>query len=136
MRVLTGLVSSRFNAATENLETVRLIVLERTGLQSFVPGTLNVTLEYPYFVHADCNVKSDEYFTGEVLKLQRCRCLGLRMFIMRPDSHELKGNDAAKVLELISEFHLRQTFGLTDGALLDVEVEGDDAWWDAPENRP
>lgn len=134
--MLRGTVSSRFQAATPNLATVEQLILARTGLLSMAPGTLNVTLPERYLVRADSVIHGSEYFTGEVLKLQRCRALGLRMIIMRPDSHEFGNSSGANVLELVSEFYLRNTFGLKDGDVVDVEVEGDVAWWLAPERRP
>src|SRR5258708_25463594 len=94
------------------------------------PGTLNVTLPFDYIVRADATIEPHEYFTGERLKLQRCRVRGHRMIIMRPESHELPGGIGAKVLELVSPVHLRATWNLSDGDRLEVEVEGDDAWWE------
>lgn len=136
MTVLRGVVSSRFNAATPNLATVEPLLLERTGLPSMAPCTFNVTLPERYLVRADAIIHRHEYFTGELIKLQRCRAFGLRMVIMRPDTHEFGRSDWAKVVELVSEFHLRKTFGLVDGDTVEVEVEGDEAWWQAPERRP
>ena len=100
MRVLREIISSRFRAATQNLKTVEKLVLERTGLLTMAPGTLNITLPFDYIVRPDTAIESDEYFTGERLKLQRCRVRGHRMIIMRPDSHELPGGIGADVVEL------------------------------------
>jgi CTP-dependent riboflavin kinase len=55
------------------------------------------------------------------------------MFIMRPDSHKRPGGLGANVLELISPLHLRSAWHLVDGNVLEVEVEGDENWWRAPE---
>ncbi len=52
---------------------------------------------------------------------------------MRPDSHERPGGIGANVLELISPLHLRTAWQLGDGDALDVDVEGDEHWWLAPE---
>jgi CTP-dependent riboflavin kinase len=92
-------------------------------------GTLNVTLDCDYIVRPDFVIEPHEYFTGEQLRFQRCRVRGFRMFIMRPDSHERPGNTGANVIELISPIRLRDAWGLTDGEILDVEVEGDEGWW-------
>lgn len=112
MRVLEGVVSSRFGAATRNLASVEQLLLKRTRLSRMVPGTLNLTLPERYLVKADEIIHSNEYFTGEVLKLQRCRVFGRRMIIMRPDSHEFSNGTGANVLELVSDLHLRNTFSL------------------------
>lgn len=133
MRVLRGTVSSRFGAAGPNLKTVEAILLERTGLPRMAFGTLNVILTSDYIVQANVTIEPCEYFTGERLKLQRCRVREHRMFIMRPDSHERPGGIGADVLELVSPLHLRTTWGLRDGDQIEVEVEGDEAWWERPE---
>ncbi|HWP02459.1 MAG TPA: hypothetical protein VNL96_03295 [Gemmatimonadaceae bacterium] len=46
-------------------------------------------------------IEPHEYFTGERLKLQRCRVRGFRMFIVRPDLQERSGGRGTKVLEPI-----------------------------------
>jgi hypothetical protein len=133
MRVLRGIISSRFQVAAQNLKTVEKLVLKRTGLPSMAPGTLNVTLPFDYIVRPDSTIEPDEYFTGERLKLQRCRVRGHRMIIMRPNSHELTGRIGADVLELISPLHLRTAWGLRDLEELEIEVEGDESWWERPD---
>jgi len=98
------------------------------------PGTLNVTLPFNYIVREDAAITGSEYFTGERLKLQRCRVRGHRMIIMRPNSHEAPGGIGADVLELISPLHLRTQWKLNDLDELEVEVEGDSGWWELPES--
>lgn len=133
MRVLRGVVSARHGAATGNLAPYEELILKRTGLSAMVPGTLNITLPERYLVRADAIISSNEYFTGEILKLQRCRAFRRRMIIMRPDSHEFSHSNGANVLELVSNIHLRRTFLLKDGDNVEVEVEGDESWWAAPD---
>jgi hypothetical protein len=133
MRHLTGKVSSRFKAAGPNLATVEGLILERTGLPSMAPGTLNVSLPHDYIVQADAAIEPHEYIYHERLKLQRCRVRGHRMYIMRPESHEQSGGLGANVLELISSIPLRIQWGVKDDDQLTVEVEGDEKWWAAPE---
>jgi hypothetical protein len=130
VRTLTGVVSSRFRAASPNLKSIEALLLKRTGLPSMAPGTLNVKLPFSYIVRADYTIERREYFTGELLKLQRCCVRGHRMIIMRPDSHELPGGIGADVIELVSPIHLRDTWSLTDGDQIQIDVEGDDAWWE------
>jgi CTP-dependent riboflavin kinase len=93
------------------------------------PGTLNLVIPFNYIVIPDAMIEPHEYFTGETLKLQRCRVQGHRMIIMRPDSHERSGGLGANVLELVSPLHLRSAWNLYDGDALEVEVEGDEQWW-------
>lgn len=130
MRVLRGIVSSRFGVAAQNLKTVESLILERTGLPSMAPGTLNLTLPFDYIVRPNATIEPHEYFTGERIKLQRCRVRGHRMIIMRPESHEMSGGVGADVLELISPLHLRTAWELHDLDELEVQVEGGEAWWD------
>jgi hypothetical protein len=61
------------------------------------------------------------------------------MIIMRPVSHEQQlmgiGADGywADVLEVISPLHLRTVWALHDLDELEIEVEGDQSWWERPE---
>lgn len=132
-KILRGVVSSRFGVAAANLPTVEPLLLSRTGLRSMAPGTLNLRMPSDYIVRADATIEPNEYFTGERIKLQRCRVRGHRMIIMRPDSHERPGGICANVLELVSPLHLRTAWGLRDGDELEVEVEADEAWWQLPD---
>ena len=118
---------------SKNLKTVENLILERSGLPSMAPGTLNVTLPFDYKVRPDATIEPHDYFTRERIKLQRCRVRGHRMIIMRPDSHEALGGIGADVLEIISPLHLRTAFGLSDLDELQVEVEGDQSWWELPD---
>jgi len=134
MQILRGRVISRYGLATPNLKTVESLILERTGLPSMAPGTLNVQLSHRYIVSADAAIGPTEYFTRE---LQRCRVRGHRMWIMRPDSHErspLGPQDPARVLELISPIRLRNAWCLKDHSVLEIEVEGDADWWSKVES--
>jgi hypothetical protein len=135
VRTLTGVVSSRFGVAAPNLKTIEALLLARTGLASMAPGTLNVKLPFGYIVREDYRIERHEYFTGELVKLQRCRVRGHRMIIMRPGSHELPGGIGTDVIELVSPIHLRSNWGLADGDEIQIDVEGDDAWWKRPEPK-
>jgi CTP-dependent riboflavin kinase len=95
------------------------------------PGTLNVTLPSGYVVRPDATIEPHEY-PAERIKLQRCRVRAHRMIIMRPETHERPGGIGANVLELVSPLHLRSAWGLRDGDEVEVEVEGDEAWWARP----
>ena len=120
-----------FGVAGDNLALVVPLILKRTGLRSLVKGTLNLSLKAPYIVMADAVITGKEYFSGETIKLQRCLVRGIRALIMRPDTHENTppfGHGPAH-LELLSEYHLTSELGLSPGSIVDVEVEGDEAWW-------
>jgi hypothetical protein len=134
MRILRGTVTSQgFGIAGDNLLPLMPLILERTGFGALAKGTLNLALPEPYIVTADAQLTGQEYFSGETIKLQRCVVRGLRALIMRPETHETIpgfGHGPAH-LELMSEHHLTSTLMLMPGAELDVEVEGDAAWWSA-----
>jgi CTP-dependent riboflavin kinase len=132
MKVLLGVVAHGFGCASP---IVRLVE-ERTRLTNLVPGTLNLHIPNDYIVTADALIQPEEYplnrISGarETIKLQRCVVRGRRAIIMRPDTHETFGwGHGTKHLELMGAVNFRDEFGLTDGATLEVEVDGDDGWW-------
>ncbi len=133
MRTLKATFTGKkgFGVAGNNLAPVVPLILERTGLHSLVKGTLNLSLQAPYIVLADAVITGQEYFSGETIKLQRCLIRGIRAIIMRPNTHEGTppfGHGPAH-LELLSEHHLTSELGLSAGSIIDVEIEGDEAWW-------
>jgi hypothetical protein len=136
MKILRGVLSSRYGVAAPNLKTIEPLLLARTGLPSMAPGTLNVQIQSEYIVKPDATIEPNEYFTGERIKLQRCRVRGHRMIIMRPETHERPGGIGGNVLELVSPLPLRNTWGLRDGDYIEVEVEGDLPWWERPDPSP
>lgn len=131
IRKLCGVVQNGHSIAALNLARVAHLIHERMGLPPLAQGTLNVQLADPYIVQAEAEITANEYKDGETLKLQRCKVRGLRCCIMRPDTHQTPGNDGARVLEIMSEYRLRDHFGLANGDELKVEVEGDETWWNA-----
>jgi hypothetical protein len=50
---------------------------------------------------------------------------------MRPDTHEMGFAHGAKHLELMGAVKFRDALGLQDSSAVDIEVEGNDAWWAA-----
>ena len=126
---------SRHGIAAGALAPMTRLLGERLGISEPVPGTLNVQLQEPYCVVPDAVIEPAEYNNHETLKLKRCRVRGLRCGLMRPDTHETAGNAGARVLEVISSVRLRDHFKLSDGDELTIEVDGDRAWWAAPESR-
>lgn len=50
---------------------------------------------------------------------------------MRPDSHEVGTGQfhGKKHLELMEQKNFRETLGVTDGSVIEVQVEGDEEWW-------
>jgi len=123
--------------AARNLDPVMSLIEQRTGLVHLVRGTLNVTIPEEYIVRADALVLPEEYPFNkdsglhETIKFQRCLVAGYRGLIMRPDSHELGAGQfhGKSYLELMGQKNFRESLALTNGSTVNVEVEGDKAWW-------
>jgi CTP-dependent riboflavin kinase len=133
LRKLFGTVSTGFGAATPNLQPVLGLIEQRTGLGGLKDGTLNIRLTQSYIVKPNAIIDRAEYNRVEFLKLQRCRIRGTRGIIMRPNTHEAGYAHGPAHLEIMSPYHLRSTFTLRDGDEVEVEVEGDENWWGAPD---
>src|SRR5229473_1916724 len=137
MRIFHGTVRSGYGAATANLKPVLRLIESRMGMANLVGGTLNVQILEDYLVIPTTSILPHEYplnrATGlnETIKLQRSVIGGHKAIIMRPDTHERGMFHGPKHLELIGAVKFRHVLGLEDGSGVDVEVEGDDAWWTA-----
>ena len=135
IRTLCGKVEPEgqgLDVASANLAPVEHLIIERTGLPSVVPGTLNIVLAGSYVVEPDAEITAAEYNQIEVIKLQRCILRGVRAVIMRPDSHELTPRGIGR-LELMSHYKLRTHLKLDDNEEVEVEIGGDRDWWDGAE---
>jgi len=137
MKVFSGIVTTGYGAATPNLAPVMALIEARTGLMILAAGTLNVKIREEYIVRPDALINPDEYplnretHLGETIKLQRCLVAGYRGLIMRPDSHEIGAGQfhGKSHFELMGQQRFRAVLGLPDGSIVEVQVEGDDAWW-------
>lgn len=137
MKILHGLITAGYGMATPNLNRVMSLIESRIGLANLVPGTLNVHIPEEYIVPADALILPHEYpynrqsNLGETIKLQRCLVAGYRGIVVRPDSHEFGAGQfhGKACLELMGQIHFRAALGLADGNMIEVQVEGDDAWW-------
>jgi CTP-dependent riboflavin kinase len=137
MRTFHGTVKSGYGVAAANLNPVLRLIELRMGMASLIEGTLNVQILENYVVIPTTSILPHEYplnfATGlnETIKLQRCVIGNHKAIIMRPDTHERGMFHGPKHLELIGTVKFRQVLGLEDESAVDVEVEGDDAWWAA-----
>jgi CTP-dependent riboflavin kinase len=137
MKLFLGTVTSGYGMATPNLNPILSLIETRVGLPNLVSGTLNVVIPEDYIVPADALILPGEYpynkqsNLGETIKLRRCLAAGYKAIIVRPDSHELgTGQFHGKShLELMAQIHFRDALALTDGAIIEVQVEGDNHWW-------
>jgi CTP-dependent riboflavin kinase len=143
MRVLEGRVEKGKGVASGYLRHVLHLIGERIGLPNpAVDGTLNIRIAEPYIVPADATVLPAEYNNVETLKLKRCRVNGIRCCIMRPNLHETVPESEAEArrialtrLEIMSDHRLRTTLNLNDGDPVEVEIDGDQSWWNAPNQQ-
>jgi CTP-dependent riboflavin kinase len=137
MRIFHGTVKSGYGAATANLRPVLRLIELRMGMANLEDGTLNVQISESYIVIPTASILPHEYplnrSTGlnETIKLQRCVIGGHKAIIMRPDTHERGMFHGPKYLELIGAVKFRQMLVLEAESAVDVEVEGDDAWWES-----
>ena len=139
MKLFLGTVATGYGMATPNLNPVMPLIESRIGLPNLVPGTLNVRIPEEYVVPADALILPCEYpynrqsNLGETIKLQRCLVAGYKGLVVRPDSHELGAGQfhGKGYLELMGRIHFRTALDLTDGSVIEVQVEGGDPWWRA-----
>ena len=129
MRVLMGEVTTGYGIASRALKHVTPLIERRSGLQPLVRGTLNLRIPEPYIVRADFVIQASEYNRREFLKIQRCRIVGMRALVMRPNTHEEGQWHGPAHLELWSTVVLREVLGLVDGDAVCVELEGVEGWW-------
>jgi CTP-dependent riboflavin kinase len=135
MRIFHGTVCGGYGIAARNLAPVMGLIEERTGLANLVQGTLNLTILEEYIVRADALLLPDEYpynresNLGETIKFQRCLVAGHKGLIMRPDTHETGQFHGPCHLEVMGQKSFREALSLTDGSVIEVQVEGDEEWW-------
>ncbi len=130
---LRGHVTTGFGVAGGNLQHLEGLIAHRSGLPQIVTGTLNVRLSESYFVKPDHALSAHEYNGHEVILLQRAVISGIAALIMRPHTHELDEGfgHGTTTLELLAPVHLRNRLELQNGSEVEVELEGDDAWWNS-----
>jgi len=96
--------------------------LRKTGMDLF-PGTLNVSLAYPYTAPKDVLRLEGEEYGGDVsVNLVPCSIFGRRAFILRTDANEQgRGHHPNTIVEIATDVKLRDRYHLNDGD--DVEIE-------------
>lgn len=136
MRVFVGRVSSGYGLATTNLMGVETEIEKRMGLAPLVSGTLNITLSNSYIVREDARIDLNEYDGREGVELQRCLMKEPgsgtlhKAIITRPESHEVnEQHHGTAHFEIMGLIHFRDCWNLEDGDRVEVQVEGDETWW-------
>ena len=95
-------------------------------------GSLNIELDEPYPINENYSeyIEAADYNGREWIKLIRCRFNGEKCIIVHPKDHDTVGTFKRRI-ELMSPHNLRKRFDLSDGDIVTVEVEGDEAWWNS-----
>jgi len=138
MRTILGKIANHadgYHVAPTNLKPVMHLIEDRMGLPELVQGTLNICIPQHYIVIAHAVITPTEYGLPETVKLRRCLINGYKAIIMRPDTHEVgpsHGNYHGKNhLELMGRVKFREVLRLQDGDTVNIEVDGDDDWWES-----
>jgi len=136
MRILKGKIATGKNSSAKNLKkkNVDEKIAAQMGFSTLHPGTLNIELDETYLIKYNYNgyIEKNEYNDRECIKLERCRLNGVKSIIVCPQDHNTVGT-FKKRIELMSPHNLRKKFSLSDGDYVEVEVEGDENWWNLPD---
>ena len=123
--ILRGIVrsgKSDFNIWLRKLEPY---YTAKTGMKLF-PGTLNIHLiEQIYPTPEDpLRLEAHEYGGRVSVSIIPCRIFGRKAFILRPDTDRGKHGDPPEaILEIATDVKLREEYSLSDGDVVEVEVE-------------
>jgi CTP-dependent riboflavin kinase len=91
-----------------------------TGLALY-PGSLNLILDKPYELPSErIRLSADE--VGVDINLVECSAFGRRAFIFRTDADDAKGPSQRSLIEILSDVHLRDAYGLHDGDLVEIVI--------------
>lgn len=95
-----------------------------TGLDLF-PGTLNLQLDHPWSVPAGAlRLEAHEYGGTVSVNLVPCTVFGRRAFILRTDANEEgRGHHPKSLIEIATDVKLRDAFHLSDGDIVEVEID-------------
>ena len=138
MKKLKGKVATGKNSSSKNLKKkdVDVKIAAQMGFTKLYPGTLNIELDKPYSIGEDFDgfIEANEYNDKEWIKLLRCRLDGFKCIIVHPQDHDRVGTFKNRI-ELMSLYNLRKKCNLSDGDVVQVQVEGDDVWWNSLERN-
>jgi CTP-dependent riboflavin kinase len=84
------------------------------------PGSLNVVLDDPWTLPADC-VRLDPVELGVGVNFVPCRIFDQPAFLFRTDFHE-SWVEQHRVVEVLAEVRLRDAYRLADGDRVAIEV--------------
>lgn len=136
MNKFFGIVSKGKGGASKNFKNVEQIICSKFGFKNIFSGTLNIELEFLFSeidnkVYDLC-IDKEEYNKKENIRIKRCRINGVKCVIVRPDDHFRVGT-FKKRIEIMCPYNLRQTLNLEDSDKVNIEIQGNDTWWETPE---
>ena len=128
--VLRGSVVSGMANFSYWIEKLQEHYLHKTGMR-FYPGTLNVRLDALYSLPKQViRLEASEY--GGTVSVNMVPCVirvpgqseGRAAFLLRTDANEEeRGHHPKTIVEIATDVRLREHFGLTDGDVVEIEIE-------------
>ena len=127
MKTFTAIVRSGKGEFAYWLERLSPVYQSKLGIRLF-PGTLNADIGVDYSLPRSgiIRISSEETapYGGTVnVSIARCRINKLDAFILRTDANENGAGDHPRsVVEIASQFRLRERFMLHDGSSVELEL--------------
>jgi riboflavin kinase len=124
MTLLRGIVRSGNGNFSFWLGRLEAYYTQKTGMKLY-PGTLNVRLIDAIFPTPKdaIRLESDEYGGRVSVSMAPCRIFGRKAFILRPDTDTGKfGDPPERILEVATDIGIRETYGINDGDIVEVDV--------------
>lgn len=139
MRELKGVVSGKWGVASASLapdlDDINAVVKSELGIaHPLVTGTFNVKLAEtkPSPIEECRYVRSNEILTFQKCRVkQSASSCGVQSVILNSSVHA-SSTDFQDTLEIMAPYHLCSQFSLKPGDAVIVEIEGDDMWWNLP----
>jgi CTP-dependent riboflavin kinase len=94
---------------------------ERVTGMTLCPGSLNVVLDEQWELPRE-RVRLEAPEVGVGVSLVRCTFLDRPAFIFRTDADDAKGPEQRAIIEILSDVHLRDTYGLEDGDSVEIRI--------------
>lgn len=126
--ILKGNIVSGLGDFSKRMEQIPGLLdayFQLTG-QHFSPGTLNVELaeEFSLPVEKIIRLEAEAYKGTVSVNILPCKLFDLEVFILRTDKNEAgKGHHPKTIIEIASQYRLRDKFNLVDGDELRIKIE-------------